>query len=345
MANIIKQIVNGNDDAQTIKMIVQPAERGPQGPQGPRGPQGPQGLQGLRGEDGVIHYRAGVGIKISDDNFISATGEAIATWGGIEGDINDQADLQQEFSQYEKSADLATVAESGDYNDLTNKPSINNATLTIQNDGTTVETFTANSSTDATANIVPPVKVGTTISVPDSTVQLTDKNDNNIYPLTNKVVDGTITTNSITDDAIIPSKIDFSTFNVILSAITIRGSYSDATAPSNTQISLDTVQASYGNKLTLSSNGVKIGAGVSRVLVTASAFYSFGDQNYAWCKVYKNSTATGYCAITNIASSYGSATIPLSVLDVQEDDIIKLWNVDSAKVRGNSSFLTVIAIN
>lgn len=50
---------------------------------------------------------------------------------------------------------------SGDYNDLTNKPTIptvNNATLTIQKNGTDVQTFTANASTNATANIVVPTK-------------------------------------------------------------------------------------------------------------------------------------------------------------------------------------------
>ena len=48
-------------------------------------------------------------------------------------------------------ADLKTVAFSGSYNDLTDKPSIptvNNATLTIKQGGTTKGTFTANASTD-----------------------------------------------------------------------------------------------------------------------------------------------------------------------------------------------------
>lgn len=56
---------------------------------------------------------------------------------------------------------LATVATSGSYNDLSNKPTIptvNNATLTIQKNGTTVQTFTANQSTNATANITVPTK-------------------------------------------------------------------------------------------------------------------------------------------------------------------------------------------
>ena len=52
--------------------------------------------------------------------------------------------------------DLATVATSGQYSDLTGTPSIptvNNATLTIQKEGTAVGTFTANASTDVTVNI------------------------------------------------------------------------------------------------------------------------------------------------------------------------------------------------
>ena len=50
---------------------------------------------------------------------------------------------------------------SGNYNDLTNKPTIptvNNATLTIQKNGTTVKTFTANASSNVTANITVPTK-------------------------------------------------------------------------------------------------------------------------------------------------------------------------------------------
>lgn len=51
---------------------------------------------------------------------------------------------------------------SGSYNDLTDKPTIptvNNATLTIQKNGTNVTTFTANASSNATANITVPTKV------------------------------------------------------------------------------------------------------------------------------------------------------------------------------------------
>lgn len=54
---------------------------------------------------------------------------------------------------------LSTVATSGSYNDLTDTPTmptVNNATLTIQKNGTDVTTFTANASSNATANITVP---------------------------------------------------------------------------------------------------------------------------------------------------------------------------------------------
>ena len=56
---------------------------------------------------------------------------------------------------------FAAVATSGAYSDLTGTPTIptvNNATLTIQQNGTTVDTFTANSSSDKTVNISVPTK-------------------------------------------------------------------------------------------------------------------------------------------------------------------------------------------
>ena len=62
---------------------------------------------------------------------------------------------------------LATVATSGSYNDLSNKPTIptvNNATLTIQKNGSNVATFTANASSNVTANISVPNTVSSVSS-------------------------------------------------------------------------------------------------------------------------------------------------------------------------------------
>ena len=69
--------------------------------------------------------------------------------------------IGDELKTKANSNDLATVATSGSYNDLSNTPTIptvNNAKLTIQKNGTTVKTFTANASTNVTANITVPTK-------------------------------------------------------------------------------------------------------------------------------------------------------------------------------------------
>ena len=75
-----------------------------------------------------------------------------------------------DWSDITNKPTFATVATSGSYNDLSNKPTIptvNNATLTIQKNGTTVKTFTANASSNVTANI----------TVPTTVAELSDSSD------------------------------------------------------------------------------------------------------------------------------------------------------------------------
>ena len=63
---------------------------------------------------------------------------------------------------------LAEVAFTGDYNSLENRPpipTVNNATLTIQQNGTNVGTFTANQSTNQTVNITTPTVNDATLTI------------------------------------------------------------------------------------------------------------------------------------------------------------------------------------
>lgn len=65
-------------------------------------------------------------------------------------------DLATKIKSKAEASSLAPVATSGLYSDLTGAPTIPtvyNGTLTIQQDGTTVGTFTANQSTDTTVNL------------------------------------------------------------------------------------------------------------------------------------------------------------------------------------------------
>ena len=83
-----------------------------------------------------------------------STSELVNDSGFINKNVND-------LTYYTPSSDLGAVALSNSYNDLDNKPTIptvNDGTLTIQQNGTNVETFTANSSTNKTANITVPTK-------------------------------------------------------------------------------------------------------------------------------------------------------------------------------------------
>lgn len=92
------------------------------------------------------------------------TGEQL----GIQDEINDLSTIRSGAAKGATAVqphDLARVATTGSYTDLNNKPTIptvNDGTLTIQRNGSTVATFTANSSINRTANI----------SVPTATSQL-----------------------------------------------------------------------------------------------------------------------------------------------------------------------------
>ena len=76
--------------------------------------------------------------------------------------VDSQGLTDKEKSNARANIGAGTSSFSGSYNDLTNKPTIptvNNATLTIQKNGTTVNTFTANASSNVTANITVPTNV------------------------------------------------------------------------------------------------------------------------------------------------------------------------------------------
>ena len=95
-------------------------------------------------------------MTITIDDELSTTSENPAQNKVITNALNGKANISHTHIASDITSGLATVATSGSYNDLSNKPTIptvNNATLTIQQNGTNVQTFTANQATAATANI------------------------------------------------------------------------------------------------------------------------------------------------------------------------------------------------
>lgn len=132
-------------------------------------------------------YTAGTGIDITGTT-VSVDTSVIAELSDLPTNTSDLTnDGDDGVHPFLATDDVATVATSGDYDDLLNKPTIpaaqvqsnwtqttttavdyiknkptiptvNNATLTIQKNGTSVGTFTANASSNVTANITVPTK-------------------------------------------------------------------------------------------------------------------------------------------------------------------------------------------
>ena len=117
---------------------------------------------------------------ISDLSTIRSNAEAgagaattIAGYGDI---VTHNADEflteHQDISGKANIADLATVATSGSYADLLNKPTIptvNDAEIEIQKNGTKVDSFTANQATAKTINITVPTTAADVSALPAST--------------------------------------------------------------------------------------------------------------------------------------------------------------------------------
>ena len=107
-------------------------------------------------------------------------------------DPNFATTMATELGKKANTANLATVATSGSYNDLSDTPtipSVGNGTLTIQKNGTSAGTFTANDTTDKTINIIVPTKVS----------ELTDDVVKGKYlPLTGGTMTGNININNKT---------------------------------------------------------------------------------------------------------------------------------------------------
>ena len=131
-----------------------------------------------------------------------------------------EIDLSNYYTKTESDTLLAAKA------DATDIPTVNNATLTIQKNGTSVATFTANSATNATANITVPtsvseltndsgflttipvasnstlggIKVGSGLSIDGNGVLTATGTSMVLYSTTGQNTDGAMTQKAVTDN-------------------------------------------------------------------------------------------------------------------------------------------------
>lgn len=128
-------------------------------------------VTGVLDADGST-YTAGNGIDITNDE-ISIDTSVVAELSDLPTKTSDlQNDGSDGTSTYVEANDLATVATSGDYTDLINTPTIptvNDSTITIQKNGTTVDSFTTNAASNKTINITVPTTAADVSALPAST--------------------------------------------------------------------------------------------------------------------------------------------------------------------------------
>ena len=151
-------------------------------------------ITGVKGNKETTYRTGNINLTPADIGALPDTTEIPVVPTNISAFENDAGYLtqHQSLTNYPKKTELATVATSGSYNDLKNKPTIpfvGNGTLTIQKNGTSAGTFTANATTDKTINIIVPTKVS----------ELTDDVVKGKYlPLTGGTMTGNININNKT---------------------------------------------------------------------------------------------------------------------------------------------------
>ena len=121
-------------------------------------------ITGVKGNKETTYRTGNINLTPADIGALPDTTEIPVVPTNISAFENDAGYLtqHQSLTDYPKKTELATVAKSGSYSDLKNKPtipSVGNGTLTIQKNGTSTGTFTANATTNKTINIIVPTKV------------------------------------------------------------------------------------------------------------------------------------------------------------------------------------------
>ena len=215
-------------------------------------------------------------------------------------------------STYVETDELATVATSGSYSDLINTPTIGNATLTIQKNGTSVQTFTANSTSNATANITVPTKTsdltndgssGTSTYVEASalpTVDTTYSSSSN-----NAIANSTVT-NSLDRNVMTDMTLDTTASTTTVQLNNAKVNLSNPSSTTTTSVALpvaSTTQAGIMNSATfdaVTNNTSNINALINgAVAITGlSANPSQSDLTTAW------QTETGLTTLMNRAGIY-----------------------------------------
>ena len=147
---------------------------------------------------------SGVNIKTVNNESVLGSGNISisgATWGSITGTLSDQTDLQTALDLKADDADISAVGKSGDYNDLTNTPTIGNGTLSLGTSGiaTGSASFTANQTGGSTFTVnVPATDLGITAGTTAGPIVTSSTGTNATLPTASDSASGVVTTGAQT---------------------------------------------------------------------------------------------------------------------------------------------------
>lgn len=113
---------------------------------------------------------------------------------------------------------------------------------------------------------------------------------------------------------------------------------------------IDTIYRSNGNSLTISNNGIKIGAGVHHVLVSAQIYAYTGLKDSELIAYFYLNNGQMLTNNTRLLDNFEHIQMPMIPLEVQENDIIylKAQTQDTLGLIKNypsGTFLTVIVLD
>ena len=259
-------------DAGGLRGLTGPqGEQGPQGIQGPQGEQGIQGPQGIPGADGKDGKDGADGaaatISVGSTSTLPAGSSATVTNSGTssaavfdfgvpKGDKGDTgatgADGYSPSATVSKTGDTATITITDKDGTTTasisdgSTPTVNDGTLTIQKNGTTVQTFSADQASNVTANITVPTQFSE--------------------------LSGTVSSSQIEDEAITTGSVSGAGTNITLAG-TMEGS-----AIESVELNGDTEQTTYSGKNLVpitnqdfTINSVRFTSGNGRITVKGTA--------------------------------------------------------------------------
>lgn len=129
--------------------------------------------------------------------------------------------------------------------------------------------------------------------------------------------------------------------NILTASIGTSGS--DTQISQNAIFPINSVYGQVGTDFSISDSCIVIGPGITKVLVSASVFFTYRSATYGWFRLEKNGNeVAGTNTIASVSNgSFGTATMSEKLLTVAEGDKLRLKVLNDATYRQLHSYITI----